>query len=73
MKTSRSLRVRKKTFVRKADDPNLFLIEVFVEGEDERPEWGPLEEAWAMDPDDFPEDMAGEHGGVVVTLDADAV
>lgn len=59
------------TFVRKLDDPTLYLAEVLVRGEDDEPEWGPLEDAWALAPDDFPEDLAAEHGGEVVTFDRD--
>ena len=57
-----------KVYIRKADDPALFLEDVFVEEDEDVPVWNSLENAWALGPEDFPEDVADEHGGVVVKI-----
>jgi hypothetical protein len=67
----------RKFFIRKNDDPTQFLTEVQVpsawEGakgdEPDVAEWGPLEEAWDLEPSDDPEEIAEQHGGTVVKFD----
>jgi hypothetical protein len=67
----------RKFFIRKTDDPSLFLVEVLVpsakEGaagdEPDEPEWGPIDEAWDLCADDDPEVLAEQHGGTVVRFD----
>ena len=63
-----------KLLVRKADDPTQFLVEVFLNGETDRPEWGLFEEAWDLRA--LPEEAeayAEQFGGEVVRFGAGGV
>jgi hypothetical protein len=38
-----------------------YLVDLFGVDDDERPEWGPIEEAWDLEASDFPADIAAQY------------